>query len=145
MQSNPNVPCPLLFTMTAAHSVAHGEAGANGVGANNLTLFARELTLLKREQLGFTERDGREALASLMSAFPVGNTACEYLGILSGAQLVATIFAAQFPLITAAGTRATARGCLQGLGAMSICRRGSLTPPPPAPRSPRPGARQRGG
>lgn len=116
MQSNPNVPCPLLFTMTAAHSGAHGEAGANGVGAYNLTLFARELTLLKREQLGFTERDGREALASLMSAFPVGNTACEYLGILSGAQLVATIFAAQFPLIYGSRNKGDGEGLFAGIG-----------------------------
>lgn len=116
MHPNPNVPEPFLFTMTAAHSTAHGEAGASGVGANNLTLFARELTLLKREQLGFSERDGREALAAMMTAFPVGNTCCEYISILTGAQLVATILTAQFPLIYGSRNKGNGEGLFAGVG-----------------------------
>ena len=42
---------PFRFTATATQTVAHGEAGANSTGPNNTTLFARELTLLRREQL----------------------------------------------------------------------------------------------
>src|SRR5882672_1095192 len=96
---NSHVPAPFRFLMTAANSVAHGEAGANSTGPNNTTLFARELALLKREQLGYAPAEAKEAFKSLFESFPVATTNIPYLHTRSGAELIAIIFTAQYPLI----------------------------------------------
>lgn len=85
--------------MTATNATAHGEAGANATGPNNTTLFARELTLLRREQLSFTDADARIAVKSLCHKFRVAGEHCPFLETLTGAQLVAVFFTAQFPLL----------------------------------------------
>lgn len=90
---------PYRFVATAATTLAHGEAGANSTGPNNTTLFARELSLLRREQLAFSEGEARQALLAALDKLPVTTRSAEFLATLSGGELVATLFAAQFPLI----------------------------------------------
>lgn len=90
---------PFRFTATASTTLAHGEAGANATGPSNTTLFARELTLLRRPQLGFSAEDADQALASVFASMPITKTAAEFLRTLSGGELVATLFAAQFPMV----------------------------------------------
>lgn len=96
---NSHVPAPFRFVMAAANSVAHGEAGANSTGPNNTTLFARELALLKREQLGYAPAEAKDAFKALFEQFPIATTVVPYLRTRSGAELIAIIFTAQYPLI----------------------------------------------
>lgn len=96
---NNHIPAPFRFVMTATNSVAHAEAGANATGPNNTSLFARELALLKREQLGYGIADARPALKALFEQFPVATESVAYLRTRSGAELVAIAFVAQYPLI----------------------------------------------
>jgi hypothetical protein len=96
---NENIPRPFRFVITATASTAHGEAGANSTGPNNTTLFARELTLLNSEQLSFSASEAKAALKGLLAQFPMANEHFAFLSTLSGPQLLAVIFAAQFPLL----------------------------------------------
>lgn len=90
---------PFRFVATAATTIAHGEAGANSTGPNNTTLFARELTLLRRDQLGFSADQADEAIATVLAVIPITKSAADFLRTLSGGELVATLFAAQFPIV----------------------------------------------
>lgn len=84
--------------MTASTPLAHGDAGANGTGPNNTTLFARELALLSREQLGQSNASAKAAINELLARFALPVNAFPFLETLTGAQLVAALFVAQFPL-----------------------------------------------
>lgn len=90
---------PFRFTATATQTVAHGEAGVNSTGPNNTTLFARELTLLRREQLAYTNASLTTALDSVMAAIPVTQSSAEFLATLTGGEMIAVLFTAQFPTI----------------------------------------------
>jgi hypothetical protein len=85
--------------MKASTPLAHGEAGANSIGPNNTSLFARELSLVNREQLAATDLNTKAAIKELLSQFPVAEQNIPFLQSLTGAQLIALIFTAQFPLI----------------------------------------------
>ena len=95
---NPHVPRPFRFTMTASTPLAHGEAGANSTGPNNTTLFARELALLSREQFGQSNASAKATINDLLTLFPLPKSSFSFLETLTGAQLVAVLFTAQFPL-----------------------------------------------
>lgn len=97
--SNTGIIAPYRFTAKATSTVAHGEAGANSTGANNTTLFARELTLLQRDQLSYSSDKAQAAIEALMSVMPITESSVEFLRTLSGGELIATLFAAQFPII----------------------------------------------
>lgn len=90
---------PFRFVATATQTIAHGEAGANSTGPNNTTLFARELTLLRRDQLKFTAEDADASMAAVLSTMPITRTAGEFMRTLSGSELIAVLFAAQFPIV----------------------------------------------
>lgn len=92
-------PDPIFLTLKAGSSIAHGEAGAHSAGPNNTTLFARQLTLLQREQLGFSDEAAAAALDRLFAQYPIGRDAVEFLRSISGPELVAVLFTAQFPLV----------------------------------------------
>ncbi len=85
--------------MTASTPLAHGEAGANSTGPNNTTLFSRELTILSREQLSQSNATAKPAINDLLQRFPVAKSNIPFLQTLTGAQLVAVLFTAQFPLM----------------------------------------------
>lgn len=87
------------FIARATQSIAHGEAGANATGPNNTMLFARELTLLNREQMKIGEADIQSALDQLLRSSLVPASSVEFLQTVTGGELLAVLFAAQFPII----------------------------------------------
>lgn len=97
--NNSHVPQPLRFVMTATNSLAHGDAGANSTGPNNTQLFARELTLLKREQIAGDAATSKAAVKALLEACPVAQDVVPFLQTRSGSELIAIYFTLQFPLL----------------------------------------------
>lgn len=57
------------------------------------------MSLLKRESLPYTDREARQAIKKAMEALPIAKSHAEFLANLTGGELIATLFVAQFPLI----------------------------------------------
>lgn len=90
---------PYRFVVRATQSIAHGEAGVNSTGPNNTTLFARELALLNREQISASDVDVQASIDQLLRVALVPASSVEFLTTLTGGELLAVIFASQFPMI----------------------------------------------
>lgn len=97
-----NPVAPLIrFVATAATSIAHGEAGPDAAGPNNTSLFCRELTRIEKPLAAATTDQVAKALTGLLSAYQFGEDSVPLLESLTGGELVASLFVAQFPLIYA--------------------------------------------
>lgn len=93
------MPDRILLKLTALTPVAHGEAGANSTGPNNTTLFNRQLQRITKESSGVDVMVARNAIASLLTAMPIGSDTFPLLESLKGSELVAALFVAQVPIM----------------------------------------------
>lgn len=89
----------ILLKLTALTPVSHGEAGSNNVGANNTTLFNRQLQRLPKEVVGATIEEASLAIENLISIYQISENSLPFLNSLSGSELIAVLFVAQVPLM----------------------------------------------
>lgn len=89
----------ILLKLKALKSVAHGEAGANASGPNNTTLFNRGLVAVDAPEFNDVPEKIKVRAEAVLSSFPVGEASVDFLETLSGPELLAVLFTAQFPTI----------------------------------------------
>lgn len=96
---------PIRLLCTLTQSLAHGEAGSDAFGPDNLTLFHREPVLLPASpgDVSAPAQGEHQMLERLYRLCPVGVSAIEFLQSLSCAQVIGVLFIAQIIRIYGSG------------------------------------------
>ena len=90
-------PDRLLLLLELTTSLAHGEAGPNASGPNNMTLFHRQLTLLSPNVMQAPDGDALAPVRTILAGYPLGDTTQAFLQAITGGQVLACLFTAHVP------------------------------------------------